>query len=198
MLRIFLSLLLVFITIPAFAEKVITTQRPYYQPYYNAPVHRGLFRKNYNNSYFSDISALEKYALNKTYNRDSDLQRLQRLEMATFGSIQSGNIDSRYDNVSNAILSRPKENFKTSVLRNLGNYLSGQTTGFTPTIMNNQGYYGSNYNSGFSPTYGFNSNPFPSTFDSGRIVEYGGGPFNRGYRVNNYGTGSSTGVRILD
>lgn len=198
MLRIFLALLFLSIAMPSFAQKNITTQRPYYQPYHHVPMQHGMFRKNYNGSYFSDIGALEKYALNKTFKRESDLQRLQRLEMATFGSIQSGNLDSRYDNVSNAILSRPKDNFKTSILRNLGNYISGQTTGFTPSIMNNQGYYGSNYNSRFSPAYGFSPNPFPSTFDSGRIVEYGSSPFNRGYRVNNFGTGSSTGVTILD
>ena len=206
MLRIFLTLLLASVAIPCFAQRTITTQQPYFQPYYSHSPQVGFFRQKHNNSYFSDISALEKYALNKTYKRDSDLQRLQRLEMATFGTVQSGDLDLRYDRVSNAILSRPKQNFKTTLLRNLGNYLTGEMTGFTPPVTsfdNTYAYpYGNSqnysYDRRFFPSSGFSQNSYPTTYDNGRIVEFGNGPFNRGYRYNNIGTGSSSGVTILD
>ena len=198
MKKLFLSLIFCSILLPTYAERTVVTQESYYPPYYDTYTQNRFFNKKYNNSYFSDISALEKYALNKTYKRDSDLQRLQRLEMTTFGSIQSGDLDSRYDRVSNAILSRPKQNYKTSLLRNLGNYLSGQMTGYTPSLLDNRNsYYGSNYTPNYYPNT-FSQNSYPSSYDNGKIVEYGSGPFNTGYRINNFQTGSSSGITILD
>lgn len=144
--------------------------------------------RSISSSSFSDLGALEKYALNRNYSRESDLQRLQRLEMEAFGAIQSGDLNCRYDNVRNAILSRPKQNYKTSLLRNIGNYFNGQMTGFTPSFSNDPFFS----NSGFATTQ------FPTNFGNQSIVDYGSGPFNRGSYINNYGTGSSTGVRILD
>ena len=90
----------------------------------------------YKNSGFSDIQALEKYALNRTYSRDNNLARLQRLEMQAFGAVQQGDPYERYENVRSALLSRPKQNYKTSVLKNLSNYFSGQLTGYTPSFDN--------------------------------------------------------------
>lgn len=198
---------------PAEASRTIVTRTPYYnyRPY-RAPSHS--FRHNYRNprhynrrvyrppinrsfntfhrSYypstsFSDINALEKYALNKNFGRESDLQRLERLEMQAFGAIQPGDISTRYDNVRGAILSRPQQNYRTSFLRNIGNFFSGQMTGFTPSIDNDP----------FFSSSGFTSTPFPSTFGNSTVTQYSG-PFGSGYRINNYGTGSSAGVRILD
>ncbi len=140
-------------------------------------------------SHFSDINALEKYSMNKNFGRESDLQRLQRLEMQAFGAVQSGDINSRYDNVRNAILSRPSyNNTKNSLLRNIGNYFSGQMTGFTPPIGNDPF---------FSSNSGFATTPYPTTYGNQSFNQYSS-PFGGGYRVNNYGTGSSSGVRILD
>lgn len=140
-------------------------------------------------SHFSDINALEKYSMNKNFGRESDLQRLQRLEMQAFGAVQSGDINTRYDNVRDAILSRPSyNNTKTSLLRNIGNYFSGQMTGFTPPIGNDPF---------FSSNSGFATTPYPTTYGNQSFNQYSS-PFGGGYRVNNYGTGSSSGVRILD
>lgn len=198
MTKILLSLILCAILLPTYAGNTNISPEFYYPQYYDSYIPQKLLKKKHNNSYFSDIAALEKYALNKTYKRDSDLERLQRLEMATFGSIQNGNLDSRYDTVSNAILSRPKQNFKTSFLKNLSNYLSGQMTGYTPSLFDNRNaYYGSNYNPNYYPNT-FSQTSYPSTYDNGRIVEYGSGPFNTGYRINNFQTGSSSGITILD
>ena len=72
--------------------------------------------------------------LNRNFTRESDLERLQRLEMQAFGAVQQGDINTRYDNVRNAILSRPKNNYRTSLIRNIGNFFGGQLTGFTPSF----------------------------------------------------------------
>ena len=160
--------------------------------YYN-PRHR-LYRnynnyayKPYYNKSFSDLSALEKYSLNKTYSRESDLQRLQRLEMQAFGAVQSGDISTRYDNVRNAILSRPKQNYKTSLLRNIGNYFTGQMTGFTPSFSNDP----------FFSDSAFSTIQYPSSFGNKSYTQVSG-PMRSGYFLDNYGTSSGCGVKILD
>lgn len=160
--------------------------------YYN-PRHR-LYRnhsnyayKPYYNKSFSDLSALEKYSLNKTYSRESDLQRLQRLEMQAFGAVQSGDITTRYDNVRNAILSRPKQNYKTSLLRNIGNYFSGQMTGYTPSFSNDS----------FFSDSSFSRCPYPTSYGN-RSYSQVSGPLRSGYFINDYGTSSGAGVKILD
>ena len=86
----------------------------------------------------NNLDALERYALRKRYSRDTDISRLQRLEELTFGSIQAGDINTRYDNVEKAILSRPQSayyNRNNSIINRLGSYFTGQTTGFTPNII---------------------------------------------------------------
>ena len=202
---------------PVEAARTIVTRTPYYQPnynrfnhhyrpnyrtprYYNSgynnrryyntyPPRRRLFNNNryYRTSSLSDLGALEKYTLNRNYSRESDLQRLERLEMQAFGAIQSGDINSRYDNVRSAILSRPKQNYKTSFWRNIGNYFGGQMTGFTPSLDNDP----------FFSSSSFASTPFPTTYGNSNITQFSG-PFGSGYRLNNYGTGSGCGVKILD
>ena len=134
--------------------------------------------------YFDDIDAIEKYALNRTYSRESDLDRLKRLEELAFGAIQQGDIVSRYSNVKSAILNRPKQNNKNTIIRQLGNYFSGQMTGYTPPIYsNNYGYY--------------KPQQYPNDLTNERYVEYGS-PFHRGYRYNNFMSGNSSTIRILD
>ena len=160
--------------------------------YHHINKYRPAYRQNsayhYNTTSFSDLNALERYTLNKNYSRESDLERLQRLEMEAFGAIQSGDINSRYDNVRTAILSRPKQNYRTSILRNIGNFFSGQLTGFTPSFYNDPF---------FSPDLGFTNTPYPSSFGNQSVTQYSG-PFGSGYHINNFGTGSSAGVKILD
>ena len=138
-------------------------------------------------SSFSDINALEKYTLNRNFSRESDLERLQRLEMQAFGAVQNGDINTRYDNVRNAILSRPKQNYKTTFLGNLANYFSGQMTGYTPNFDSDP----------FFSDSSFTRTSYPTTYGNQNIDSYSN-PWGKGYRVNNYGTGSTSGVRILD
>lgn len=200
------------IQLQVYAERVITTQKPYFYPHYDTTntvrhdyinprfYNEPAYQRGYNNSYFSDLSALEKYAFNKNFSKESNLQRLQRLELETFGAIQNGELDYRYENVKNAILSRPKNNYKTSFLRGLSNYLNGQMTGFTPSIGSSNSYP---YTTSFNPIYqnspsNFGYSQYPTTYDNGSIINYGTGPFNRGYRLNNYTTGTNSSVKILD
>lgn len=187
MKSVYIVLILVLLSNYVYAENrtVVTTT-----PIYNYP-------PSYYQNYFSDMNALEKYAFDKCYPRENSLTRLQRLELNTFGAIQNGDLASRYENVKDAILSRPKQNYRTSVLRNLGNYFSGQMTGFTPTI-NTPNYYPYTTSSNPNKYNSFNYLPYPSSFGNTSITEYSRGPFGGGYHVNNYGVGSSSGVKILD
>ena len=184
LLYLFSSILIlqIFFTQNVLAERTITTYQPYYKNY--IPNNFNLYQRGAYSSNFYDINAVENYAFSKTYPRENILNRLERLEMQAFGTIQDGDIYQRYENVKSVILSRPKQNYRTSLLRNLGDYFTGQITGFTPQIQNY-----SNYNSGFTN--------IPSSF--GHIHESGySNPWGSRYRVNNYGTGNFSGVRILD
>lgn len=172
-----------------------TTVAPLHSPYRSQRYHRNTHCPTCHNhtSYLSrnNLNALEKYALNKTFNRESELQRLERLEDLAFGSIQEGDLVSRYKNIENAILSRPKTTAKSSVLNNLANYFSGQTTGFTPSLIPYPSY---NNLGGFSTTpYGYGPN-----YNSQRIEQFSNGIFGGGYGFSgsNFGNGSS--IRILD
>ena len=190
---------------PYYASPARRYNRPYYynnNNYYNpysrtrtiyqpSPYRRRLINRSaYNQvSSLTDLNALEKYALNKSFSKDSDLERLQRLEMQAFGAIQQGDVNTRYDNVRSAILSRPKQNYKTSWLRNLSNYFNGQMTGFTPSI-GSSNYFP--YTTSFNPVNPYNSmgnfnyNQYPTVYDNGRSFGYGTSPFNQGYRNYNY------------
>lgn len=204
-LLVLLSISLVFMQNCAFASRTVVTTRPVYNPYYNQcnnnyhhhnPYYNMPHAHTYNHNHmyrpttFHDIGALEKYSLNRNYGRESNLQRLQRLEMQAFGAVQSGDIDTRYDNVRNAILSRPNyTNTKTSLLRNIGNYFGGQMTGFTPSLTSDPF---------FSSSQSFYTTPYPSTYGNTNVTQYSSPFGGNGYRINNYGTGSSSGIKILD
>jgi len=140
-----------------------------------------------------NLSALERHALDKTYNGENSLQRLERLENLAFGSIQSGDLASRYRNVETAILSRPQANVKRSIIGNIANYFAGQATGFTPSI--NPGI-----TNGFTNLGGFSNNFYPTPgYSNNNFEQYSNGLFGGhgwGYAGQDYGTGNS--IRILD
>lgn len=71
------------------------------------------------------------------------------------------------------------ENQNDSVLKKLKQHFIGQLTGFTPQV---------------SP---YSTQALPSTYGTQRVDSYSS-PWGSGYRVNNYDTGSSSSVRILD
>jgi hypothetical protein len=179
------------ISAPVFAQRVIQTQEPFWNPnyipqsayyggYYNP---RSRYVRNYG-SRFADINDLERYATGKNFFRESDITRIERMELIAFGAVQEGDINSRYANVRNAILSRPKQNNKTSLLKSIGNYFTGQMTGFTPSV-------DSYSNSGLFP-FADDTN-----FGKSSYSDYSS-PWGSGQQYNNYGTGSTTGIHILD
>lgn len=139
----------------------------------------------------SDINALEKYALNRTYNRENELQRLERLENLAFGTSQYGDIYSRFKNVEDAILSRPKYTSKPSVVKSIANFLGGQTTGFTPSITPYQQY---------SNLGGFSSNPynFSPSYSNNSFEQYSNGIFGGGWGFRGNDFGNSSSIKILD
>lgn len=175
LIRLFVCFLLLVNIAPVFAAtRTVTTRRPYY--YYNP----------YDSGYYSNgLNALERYAMSRSYGRENDLQRLERLENLAFGAAQTGDLATRYQQVENAILSRPKYNgYRNSFKNALGNYIAGQATGVTPSILTQD----------FMPAY---STGFPPQYTNSNVMQYRTPFGGRGYRVmnNNYGTNSS--IRIL-
>ena len=173
-----------------------------YNNYYRKPHRRVINNRNrsfFNNNRryynspgfttsFSDIGMLENYTLNRNYNRESDLERLERLEMEAFGAIQSGDINTRYDNVRAAILSRPQPSrVKNSLVRTIGNFFGGQMTGFTPSF-DNDPFFADSF---------FNQNPYPTNYGTQSATTFSR-PFGGGSFVQNHGTGSNCAVQILD
>lgn len=158
-------------------------------PYINNPYYR-------HNNYYQyevlpkDLAALERYSMNKVYPKENPLSRLERLENLAFGSIQSGDIHSRYKNVETAILSRPKSNIKHNVLGNLTNYFRGQTTGITPTIYDGFGNY--------MPAYDNFMHNGSSGIGNSKINQYSNGIFGGGYSILNNSLGNGGSIRILD
>lgn len=167
MFRIVFLLCLTMSILPSFAQRTVTMSYPQYNNYYNS------YNKNVN---FRDLGDLELYVFDKTFCNENNLSRISRLEEAVFGTNMQGDIYQRYENLSNAIFSRPKQNFKTSLLRNLSNYFNGQMTGFTPDIYTNQQ---------------------PSYYGNQSFVNYSG-INGRGYYYNNYDRANSSSVRILN
>lgn len=161
------------ITNPCFAaSRQVITQQPiqthsYYQHQHN--YYHPIFSNN-------DLSALEKYTMNRSYPRENPVYRLERLENIVFGSTQYGDINSRYRNVEEAILSRPNQtNTKNSLLKNMANYFAGQATGYTPPINE---YY-------------------PSIYGNQRYDQFSNGLFGGGYSINNSALGNGSSIRIL-
>ena len=156
--------------------------------------HRKLHTPNfYYNNYLSDanLNALEKHAFNKTFGRNRQLERLERLENVAFGAIQDGDLITRYQNVEQAILSRPQYKTKQSVLSNIANYLGGQTTGFTPSLIPYSSIDG----------YGsFSTNPsmYSPKYSTTKFEQYSNGIFGGGWGMSNGNFGSGSSIKILD
>ena len=186
MCRFIVMLLLFIVSIPVSVSRTVVTRSPNYDTSYGAyyggdykPNVRLRNRSNY--SRFFDINELERYAMNRNFTKDSDITRLERLEELAYGAVQQGDIYTRYDNVRNAILTRPKQDYKTSLIRNISDYFTGKLTGYTPNI--NQ----DDFDIDFSDT----------SFGKSSATNYVS-PYHRGYRTNNYGIGSGMGVHLLD
>ena len=169
------------------AERRVIMQNPYINnPYYR---HVDYYQSEV---LPRDLSALEKYAMNRTYFRENPIKRLERLEDLAFGSIQNGDIESRYKNVEAAILARPKYNTRRTPLGTLTNFFNGQPTGITPSVYDS---FGSN----FMPAYDRFMHGMPSNdYGNMRINQYSNGIFGNGYNVYRSNTGNGSSIRILD
>lgn len=179
-------------SLPVFAANKVVKQTEYFNPYYTQQAYYGgdyVPSRRYarrSASKFYDINDLEKYAFNKNFPKETDIIRLERLETFAFGAIQDGDIYTRYDNARNAILTRPKQNYKTSLLKNISEYFSGQMTGITPSVTSTTN--SSNFYNNFNNIY-----PYGKSSNAGFSS-----PWSRGYRTENYGIGTGSSVHILD
>jgi len=142
------------------------------------------------------LSRIEAKVLNQKFPQNSAQRRIERLEEQVFGAVQSGDLDTRYQNLLTA--SKKFNNLAQNsivpstgwrgIVQNLGNSFvgGGYVTGVTPPI---NPYYGN-----YSPsTYGYSANPFGN-----------GSGIYRGIRTNTgmydgfQDFGSGAGVNILD
>ena len=185
MYRFFVLLIISSLILPAYSStKNVVTQTPIYSPHYGAYYGgdylppRTRHRKQ-TVSIFPDINDLEKYAMNRNFFRENDRTRLERLESLAFGAVQEGDYRTRYNNVRNAILSRPKPNYKTSLFRNISDYFGGQITGYTPSIDQTNGSF------------------YTSPFGKSSATNYST-PWGHGTSINNYGMSSGMGIKMLD
>ena len=139
----------------------------------------------YNTISPANLNALERHALKKNYKRESDLERIQRLETLAFGAIQEGDINSRFYNLEQAILSMPQVSTQNnSVLSSLTNFFKGHPTGFTPSLSDS-----------FMPTF----NPYPSgSLRNRQYEQYSNMPFGSGWGFSDQNFNGGTSVRILD
>ena len=193
-MRYVLTVLLLFCVTPVFASEMIVTQRPYYNnfhsPYYNNYyAQENRFRnhyypeRNYYNQQYKDFSRLENYVFDRNFSRDNSIARLERLERQVFGAVQQGDFNTRYENAKMAILSRPKVGTykKQSLIKSIGDYFSGQLTGYTPEIEENI----------FAPQ------TYTPDFEKRKYTTYSS-PWGNGYKYDDYDTHSTTGIKILD
>lgn len=195
MLKIIVCFLVLINISPVFAAtyRTVSPYRTYTSPYnsYNRNYYTPPRYYNPVNLPARNLNALERYALNKSYARENDIQRLERLENLAFGAVQNGDLNYRFNQVENAILARPNyNNYRSSVLNSLGNYFAGKATGVTPSIITQDltPSYNNAFYTGASPQY-----------TTQNIMQYSTSPFGtNGYRILNQSNGSGGSVRILD
>jgi len=100
---------------------------------------------NYNNiNALSNLTVYEKNLFNRSFKGENDLNRLARLEQELFGTIHSGDINNRYNNISRALENRTRINRTSNFLDTIGNLFSkGYPTGYSPSLDSfNLGGYG--------------------------------------------------------
>ena len=174
----FYKYILLFYIIVQFSSNVyaeiITTRNPY-NPYYQN------YQFQYENT---ELKSLEKYLYNNSFDYEAPLDRLNRLETSIFGFIQQGNYNDRVVNLKRAISCRPKQAPRRTIGNALGKFLFGQMTGISPNLHNT--FSDSYMNNNYSSNLGRQSF---STIES---------PYGTRYQSRNYGTGSSSSIRILD
>ena len=186
MKKIIILGLLLFIALDVNAKTFIT-EYPTNQSYDNyiqmprrrRPAH---INRHYSGNY-NDISKFERMLFNRTYTNDTELNRLSRLEQELFGTIHSGDINRRYDNIRRAIDCRGSSNKVSNFLSNFSNMLgSGYPTGYTPVIEDYEvGDFG-----------------IPQNY--GRAIDsyYGNNWLNQRHYNHRYNVGNGMNIHILD
>lgn len=158
------------------------------------------------------LSKMERQIFNQAYPQYNAQKRLERLEQQILGATQSGDINTRYENLKVAARNyRPQEYYQNpvaplnsskagrilGVLGGLGN-MGGAMTGFTPPIGPYSGYGYNNYGNVINPyTYNnaYNNYSNPGGFRSSQSMR---SPFGFYDRTNEFSTNTGTGVTILD
>lgn len=146
------------------------------------------------NPSFNNLSKLEKKIFNRTFDNDIDENRICRLEEQVMGTIQSGDLNSRYRTLQKAV---PK--YRTYTTQTFSPYCG------IPIMSTNGGWRGLAGSLGnfFSGAYrGYPTGMSPQIY-SPYINNYGpdfqrGYYTNRGWGFNNTNYGSGAGVHILD
>ena len=139
---------------------------------------------------------------NKTYKKDDTLTRLERLEIAVYGALQTGEAEKRIMYLKRAVTSASKGGNGLNNTSKLTN-LMGTTIGNYNWSIGNGNTYNHRYNHcGHIPN--FSSHRLPPTYyrkHSHRIYpphhsNHTGNPYENGNFVKNYSFG--TGIKILD
>lgn len=156
----------------------------------------------YGNISSSQLSKMELLCFRTVYKKDPPEVRIQRLETNIFGTIQSGNLNSRFNNLEMALNNQQQQqqnyniqysqnnyyqndcgmnynrNYHQGLASNFRNIIGNmfnpmRMTGFTPPVYNPFNYYDANYGS----------------------QRYMQGTGFRGFQNKNYGSGS--GVKVF-
>lgn len=161
----------------------------------------------------SGLERLERRIFNSTYNNDTDIQRIERLEQKLFGAEQSGNINDRYIVLRNA--SRNYKGFTPYPYYN-GAYYDGQTyCGRYPTYQPPLFTYGQGSSwkrtmwNNFRNFTGFDAGvptgftpamdpAYMDWFEADRALKKQYAQNNHGYRYSNTGSNSGIGVNLID
>lgn len=157
----------------------------------------------------SVLSGLEAKVFHQNYPQNGPERRIERLEQQVFGAVQSGDLNTRYENLRTAVANYNANKtayYPTAIaptglrgiLGNIGNsMMGGSMTGFTPPIdpYNNFSAGYNNYNN-----YGYNqpSNSYLNPYTTGGYGGYRGYRTNHGYSDAFQDFNTGTGVTILD
>lgn len=155
------------------------------------------------------LSGMEAKIFHQNYPQNGPERRIERLEQQVFGAVQSGDLNTRYENLKIAINNYnvgKTAYYPTAVapsgirgiLGNIGNaMMGGSMTGFTPSIDpfdNNFSAGYNNYNNNGYNILGSPSNPY----NMGGHGAYRGYRSNHGYSDAYQDFNTGTGVTILD
>ncbi|MBQ6516158.1 hypothetical protein IJI31_03155 [bacterium] len=188
MKKIIIFTILLFTALEINAKTFVTEYPPNYtyENHMQTPHNRKHHVKNRNyNIRNNDLAKYEKIIFNNVYSNDTELNRLSRLEEELFGTIHSGDLNSRYENIRRAINCRDNTSSGkiSNFLNNFGNFLGGgYPTGITPDL------------------YEFETTDFGLPQNYGRAIDsyYGNNWLNQRRYNHRYSTGNGMNIHILD